>query len=80
MLSSWDDQRVDSGLHSNTVFFSASTVRQWLYQTCTEYGYYQTFSGEGVPFPKAYNDIDYNYNLCKDLYGTECVSQTASSQ
>ncbi|KAJ1523373.1 hypothetical protein ONE63_001240 [Megalurothrips usitatus] len=46
-----------------------AAVRQWLYQTCTEFGYYQTFSGDGTPFPKAYNDLAYDYQLCKDIFG-----------
>ncbi|XP_052130437.1 putative serine protease K12H4.7 isoform X1 [Frankliniella occidentalis] len=44
-------------------------MRQWTYQTCTEFGYFQTFSGKNVPFPAPYNAVDFSYQLCKDLFG-----------
>ncbi|XP_034232342.1 putative serine protease K12H4.7 [Thrips palmi] len=48
-----------------------SSDRQWIYQTCTEFGYYQTFSGKDIPFPSGYNDIQYSYQTCKDLFGDD---------
>ncbi|KAK3907644.1 Putative serine protease K12H4.7 [Frankliniella fusca] len=44
-------------------------MRQWMYQTCTEFGYYQTYSGKDVPFPAQYNTVDFSYQMCKDLFG-----------
>ncbi|XP_034255544.1 putative serine protease K12H4.7 [Thrips palmi] len=44
--------------------------RQWIYQTCSEFGYYQTYSAGDTPFPKGFYDVSYNYQLCKDVYGT----------
>ncbi|XP_063986366.1 putative serine protease K12H4.7 [Diachasmimorpha longicaudata] len=47
---------------------ATSDMRQWTYQTCTEYGYYQTSNSSqsifGTMFP-----IDYDIEMCKDLYG-----------
>ncbi|KAK3907645.1 Putative serine protease K12H4.7 [Frankliniella fusca] len=44
-------------------------MRQWTYQTCTEFGYFQTFSGKNVPFPAQYNAVDFSYQMCKDFFG-----------
>ncbi|XP_012279295.1 putative serine protease K12H4.7 [Orussus abietinus] len=47
---------------------AASSTRQWLYQTCTEYGYYQTSNSNrsifGTLFP-----LEYFLDMCADLYG-----------
>ncbi|XP_015125194.1 thymus-specific serine protease [Diachasma alloeum] len=47
---------------------ASSNMRQWTYQTCTEYGYYQTSNSPksifGTLFP-----IDSDIQMCKDLYG-----------
>ena len=43
--------------------------RSWTYQTCTEYGYYQTVESSDVPFSKRIT-LDYFLRICKDVYGT----------
>lgn len=61
--------------YQNTEYFKDNGVfdanRQWLYQTCSEFGYYQTFSGKDTPFPAGYNDLQYSYQTCKDLFGDQ---------
>jgi len=43
--------------------------RSWIYQTCVEYGYYQTVESDRVPFSKRVN-LDYFLDMCRDIYGT----------
>ena len=47
---------------------NSDITRQWFYQTCTEYGYYQTTNSTksifGTLFP-----LSFFTNLCVDLYG-----------
>ncbi|XP_017778056.1 PREDICTED: putative serine protease K12H4.7 [Nicrophorus vespilloides] len=42
--------------------------RQWYYQTCTEYGYYQTTTSNNQPFGKTF-PLSLYHNICKDLFG-----------
>ncbi|CAH0387264.1 unnamed protein product [Bemisia tabaci] len=42
-------------------------LRQWLYQTCTEFGWYQTSSKKGETFGDQLR-IDYYVDLCRDVY------------
>jgi len=44
--------------------------RSWTYQTCVEYGYYQTVESSTVPFSKLIN-LDYFLGMCKDVYGID---------
>lgn len=41
--------------------------RQWMYQTCTEFGYYQSSSSDNQPFGKSF-PYDLNINYCKDIF------------
>jgi thymus-specific serine protease len=43
----------------------------WIWQTCTEFGYYQTStSSENHPFTE--NDpVEFHYNMCKNMFGDE---------
>jgi len=51
--------------------------RSWTYQTCVEYGYYQTVESSTVPFSKRIT-LDYFLTMCKDLYGIEKTSPAIS--
>ncbi|XP_025832055.1 uncharacterized protein LOC108744318 [Agrilus planipennis] len=59
-------------------YYSATQIgsgvtRQWLYQTCTEYGWYQT---------QAFGDtftVDLYYQICNDIYGEVFGSSTLST-
>lgn len=50
------------------LFFFFFTVRQWYYQTCTEYGYYQTTDSTRSIFGSLF-PLPYFTNICQDLYG-----------
>lgn len=49
-------------------FFFVNAVRQWYFQTCTEFGYYQTANSDKSAFGRLV-DIDFFVNVCKDVYG-----------
>jgi len=51
--------------------------RSWTYQTCVEYGYYQTVESSNVPFSKRIT-LDYFLTMCKDLYGIDKSSPAKS--
>ncbi|XP_072930540.1 putative serine protease K12H4.7 isoform X2 [Epargyreus clarus] len=42
--------------------------RQWFYQTCTEFGFYQTSSGETEIFGNEF-DLEYFVKQCQDVFG-----------
>ncbi|XP_047028735.1 putative serine protease K12H4.7 [Helicoverpa zea] len=44
--------------------------RSWYYQTCTEFGYFQTVESNKTMFGNIL-PVDYYYKNCKDLYGVE---------
>ncbi|CAK9802567.1 Putative serine protease K12H4.7 [Anthophora plagiata] len=43
-------------------------MRQWFYQTCTEYGYYQTTNSKKSIFGSLF-PLSYFTDICTDLYG-----------
>ena len=45
------------------------TARQWTYQTCVEFGFYQTSDLPTQPFGH-YFDTDYFVRQCADIFGT----------
>lgn len=46
------------------------SVRQWWYQTCTEFGWYQ-ITNESNPAFGNRMPLEYFITLCQDVYGTE---------
>jgi len=46
----------------------ASGERQWTYQTCTEFGFYQSSDLEDQPFGKDFG-INFSVRQCRDVYG-----------
>jgi thymus-specific serine protease len=43
--------------------------RSWVWQTCTEFGYYQTCEDESVcPFSRGLHTIDMDYEICEVAY------------
>lgn len=48
---------------------AASGNRQWTYQTCTEFGFYQTSDDERFLF-REYFPLDFFIKQCVDIYGT----------
>lgn len=52
----------------NASDLTTGASRQWYYQTCTEYGWYQTTASELQPFGQNLL-VDFFYEWCRDLYG-----------
>lgn len=51
-------------------YLSAFGMRQWLYQSCTEYGYWQNASQEqGTSVRSSKINLNYHRGLCKRLFG-----------
>jgi serine protease 16 len=73
---SWAD--VIAGL-SNTTADPASNERQWYWQTCTEFGYYQTCDANTTcPFKSpAALDLSLQVGLCTQVYGVEPATTAA---
>ncbi|KAL7508256.1 hypothetical protein ACHAXN_005317 [Cyclotella atomus] len=44
--------------------------RSWLYQTCTEFGFYQTCNSDSdCPYAKGYHEVDRDLELCQKVFG-----------
>lgn len=44
--------------------------RLWTYQTCTEFGWYQTCeTGSNCPYTQGYNTISWALDICNELFG-----------
>ncbi|CAK1594910.1 unnamed protein product [Parnassius mnemosyne] len=56
--------------HTNTSYDSHQAVmRLWTYQTCVEYGWYQTTSSSRQPFLSTV-PLQYFHQMCKDFFST----------
>ena len=53
----------------------SSAGRSWTYQTCTEYGYFQTGELDQQPFSKRIT-LDYFLRTCKDAFGVPLTPDT----
>lgn len=49
---------------------SASGGRQWTYQTCSEFGFFQSSDLENQPFGKEF-PIEFSIRQCSDVYGIQ---------
>jgi len=66
--SNYDDQINE--LKNTDPNAPSASGRSWMYQTCVEYGYYQTVESSDVPFSKLIN-LEYFLGMCKDVYGID---------
>jgi len=64
--SSYDDEIAE--LKNTDPTAPGASGRSWMYQTCVEYGYYQTVESSDVPFSKLI-DLNYFLGMCNDVYG-----------
>lgn len=64
---SWDDSITEL---MNTTFDGESSSRQWTYQTCNEFGYYQTATSLAQPFSSfgSIMDLESFLHLCEVVY------------
>ncbi|XP_038049891.1 thymus-specific serine protease-like [Patiria miniata] len=44
--------------------------RQWVYQTCTEFGFFQTSDGKDQPFGNGF-PVSFSLQQCSDIYGKQ---------
>ncbi|KAM3968960.1 putative serine protease K12H4.7 [Aphomia sociella] len=57
--------------HINTDYDAPSSVmRLWTYQTCVEYGWYQTTSSSHQPFLNTV-PLEYFHHMCKDFFSVD---------
>lgn len=59
--------------HSQCYDYIILTVRPWLYQTCAEYGWYQTSGSDMQIFGSGF-PVDLYIKMCTDLYDYLLVS------
>jgi len=52
----------------NESIFTGVGGRQWFYQTCVEFGYYQTSDGQNQPFGNLFN-VSTQTQQCQDVFG-----------
>ncbi|XP_066259153.1 putative serine protease K12H4.7 [Euwallacea similis] len=64
--------------HQNTRLPSSSMSRQWLYQTCTEYGFFQTSSQTNPIFSSRF-DVTFFTDLCADVFGAQFTPSFTSA-
>jgi len=57
---------------------AAGGGRQWVYQTCTEFGYYQTSDASDQPFGTGF-PIDFSIQQCTDIYGAQFTQNSLES-
>jgi len=64
---SWEDSIAELSI---TQFDGESSYRQWFYQTCNEFGYYQTTTSENQPFyPFKYVTLQSYLDMCSEVFG-----------
>ncbi|XP_067012068.2 putative serine protease K12H4.7 [Anabrus simplex] len=56
--------------YGNDSWDANPTYRAWIYQTCSEYGYYQTTDSPNQPFSKGF-PLEFFIDQCAALYGKE---------
>lgn len=56
----------------NIEFDNESSHRQWTYQTCSEFGWYQTSASANQPFGNSFN-VDFFMEMCGDIFGDAYV-------
>ncbi|XP_055594741.1 putative serine protease K12H4.7 [Uranotaenia lowii] len=76
-ITQWSNRCMDISYDSSVQYYSntdwnhpanAGIMRLWLYQTCAEYGWYQTSGSEDQIFGSGF-PVDLFVELCYDLYG-----------
>lgn len=63
------DTMVDSLRNASWESEEAEGTRQWFYQTCTEFGFYQSSSGKPQTFGDKFSSVEFFIHLCADVYG-----------
>jgi len=54
----------------------AGGTRSWLYQTCNEFGFYQTCEeGSGCPYSQGYHPLDQDLEMCASVFNITNVQE-----
>ncbi|XP_067631012.1 putative serine protease K12H4.7 [Eurosta solidaginis] len=59
--------------------FSDNIMRQWTYQTCNEFGWYQTSGSRNQPFGTKF-PVTYYTQMCSDIYGDKFTATFINNQ
>ncbi|EDV98621.1 GH22290 [Drosophila grimshawi] len=59
--------------------YSGNIMRQWIYQTCNEYGWYQTSSSSAQPFGTKF-PLALFTTMCADAYGSQYTNSFIEKQ
>lgn len=51
----------------NTEYIDGKELRQWIYQTCNEFGYFQSSGSPNQPFGKSF-PVELSIQICADVY------------
>ena len=54
-------------------------ARQWFYQTCSEFGFYQTSDSDNQPFGKMF-PLNFSIQQCEDVFGPAFTQSFISSR
>jgi hypothetical protein len=67
-IAGWTEDDMEATLQ--TAFLNTgSSARSWPYQTCTEFGFYQTCEfGSRCPFVQGYNNVSQQVAMCKRMF------------
>ncbi|KAF4517838.1 hypothetical protein B566_EDAN008780 [Ephemera danica] len=56
------------------VLYTGDATRQWFYQACTEYGYWQSLASPNQPFGQS-NPVEFSLLWCSNVYGPEFTKE-----
>ncbi|XP_036347129.1 uncharacterized protein LOC118756474, partial [Rhagoletis pomonella] len=59
--------------------YTGDIMRQWIYQTCNEYGWYQTSGSQNQPFGTKF-PVTLYIQMCQDLYGEQFTNEFINNQ
>lgn len=70
-LAGWTEEMMEETI-SRAFLDIHSSFRSWPYQTCTEFGFYQTCEfGSECPFVRGYNNVSQQVSMCDRMFGIE---------
>lgn len=55
-------------------------LRSWLWQTCTEFGFYQTCERSGCPFAVGFHPLEQDLEVCERAFGVDALTVAKAVQ
>lgn len=65
------DKMIEDMKNTSWTSKASDGMRQWTYQTCTEFGFYQTCDNRTVSIFGKRFDVDFFIRMCTDVYGPQ---------